>query len=91
MPNLKEDHKTTKTTRLHLHHCNSQHELKLKQPICSNLQNLINKMLQDSEIFEWVLIKHPQKNLQQQQQQNAVPKIGKNVNVNIYIFGFIQI
>lgn len=48
-------------------------------------------MLQDSEIFEWVLIKHPQKNLQQQQQQNAVPKIGKNVNVNIYIFGFIQI
>ncbi len=29
------------------------------------------------------------KNLQQQQQQNAVPKGGKNVN--IYIFGFIQI
>ncbi len=44
-------------------------------------------MLQDSEIFEWVLIKHPQKYLQQQQ-QNAVPR-GKNVN--IYIFGFIQI
>jgi hypothetical protein len=87
MPNLKEDHKTKTTTRLHLHHCNSQDELKLKQPICSNLQNLINKMLQDSEIFEWVLIKHPQKYLQQQQ-QNAVPR-GKNVN--IYIFGFIQI
>jgi hypothetical protein len=88
MANLKEDRKTTTTTRLHLHHCNSQNELKLKQPICSNLQHLINKMLRDSEIFEWVLIKHPRKNLQQQQ-QNAVPKGGKNAN--IYIFGFIQI
>jgi hypothetical protein len=63
MANLKEAHKTTTTTRLHLHHCNSQQELKLKQPICSNLQNLINKMLQDSEIFEWVLIKHPNKKI----------------------------